>query len=244
MGQKVHPIGFRLGGLYTWSSRWFAKHGAYRSALKQDILIRKFLQKRLKDASVSKVDIERSASTITVNVFTAKPGVIIGRGGQGVETLRKDIRQFLSDQKITLTLNIQEIDKPNLSAMLVVQAIVADIEKRIPFRRAMRQALARLTKAGAEGAKIVVSGRLDGAEIARAEKVAHGKIPLHTIRANIDYGRGAARTTYGTVGVKVWIYKGEVFDLATLNTAKEGVNQSGGRRRRANAVNQFNIQKT
>src|SRR3989344_5821184 len=170
MGQKVHPTGFRLGGIYTWSSRWFAKHGSYRAALKQDILIRKFLQKRLKDASVSKVDIERSASAITINIFTAKPGVIIGRGGQGVEGLRKELKQFFIDSKVAMTLNIQEVDKPNLSSMLVVQAIVADIEKRIPFRRAMRQALSRLVKAGAEGAKIVISGRLDGAGITKNEK--------------------------------------------------------------------------
>ena len=231
MGQKVHPTGFRLGGIYTWSSRWFAKHGSYRAALKQDILIRKFLQKRLKDASVSKVDIERSASAITVNIFTAKPGVIIGRGGQGVEALRKE-------------LNIQEVDKPNLSAMLVVQAIVTDIEKRIPFRRAMRQALARLIKASAEGAKINISGRLDGAEIARTEKIAHGKIPLHTIRANIEYARGAARTTYGTVGVKVWIYKGEIYDQGNVLVSTQAANlASNTRRRRSVGVGQLNDQK-
>jgi small subunit ribosomal protein S3 len=231
MGQKVHPIGFRLGGVYTWSSRWFAKHGSYRAALKQDILIRNFLQKRLKEANVSKVDIERSAGAITVQIYTAKPGVIIGRGGQGVEALRRELKQLFLDSKTTLTLNIQEIDKPNLSAMLVVQAIVADIEKRIPFRRAIRQALARLIKAGAEGAKILVAGRLDGTEIARAEKLVHGKIPLHTIRANIDYARGAAHTTYGVVGVKVWIYKGEIFQNGGALKAAEGAKASAKPRR-------------
>lgn len=231
MGQKVHPIGFRLGGIYTWSSRWFAKHGSYRVALKQDILIRKFLQKRLKDANVSKVDIERSSGAVTINIYTAKPGVIIGRGGQGVESLRKELKQFFIDSKVALTLNILEVDKPNLSAMLVVHSIVADIEKRIPFRRAMRQALSRLTKAGVQGVKIVVAGRLDGAEIARTEKLAQGKVPLHTLRANIDYARAAAHTTYGVVGVKVWIYKGEVFDSG-LVAAPATVATGGGARRR------------
>ena len=237
MGQKVHPIGFRLGGIYSWSSRWFARHGSYREALKQDILIRKFLQKRLKEANVSKVDIERSSGTVAVNVYTAKPGVIIGRGGQGVEALRKELRDFISDPKTALSINIQEVDKPNMSAMLVVQSIISDIEKRIPFRRAMRQALSRLIKAGVEGAKIVIAGRLDGAEIARTEKVAHGKVPLHTIRANIDYGRGAAHTTYGVVGVKVWIYKGEVFANEDNKTSEVTLNQATGSRRRRSNLN-------
>ena len=237
MGQKVHPIGFRLGGIYSWSSRWFARHGSYREALKQDILIRKFLQKRLQEANVSKVDIERSSGTVAVNVYTAKPGVIIGRGGQGVEALRKELRDFISDPKTALSINIQEVDKPNMSAMLVVQSIISDIEKRIPFRRAMRQALSRLIKAGVEGAKIVIAGRLDGAEIARTEKVAHGKVPLHTIRANIDYGRGAAHTTYGVVGVKVWIYKGEVFANEDNKTSEVTLNQATGSRRRRSNLN-------
>src|SRR3989338_2319656 len=240
MGQKVHPTGFRLGGIYTWSSRWFAKHGSYRAALKQDILIRKFLQKRLKDANVSKVDIERSSSTVTINIYTAKPGVIIGRGGQGAESLRKELKQFFIDPKAALTLNILEVDKPNLSAMLVVQSIVADIEKRIPFRRAMRQALSRLIKAGVQGAKIAVAGRLDGAEIARTEKVAYGKIPLHTLRANVDYARSAAHTTYGVVGVKVWIYKGEIFDNGPAATAETAVAGGSARRRRPHGATQFN----
>ena len=211
MGQKVHPPAFRLGGIYTWSSRWFATRQQYRDALKQDILMRKFLKVKFKDANLAKVDIERSANTLTLNIFTAKPGVIIGRGGQGVESLRKEIiTKFLLGVKTSLAININEVDRPSLSAPLVVQSIIGDIEKRIPFRRAMRQAIGRLTKTGAEGAKIVISGRLDGAEIARTEKLAVGKIPMHTMRANIEYSRGAAFTTYGAVGVKVWVYKGEV----------------------------------
>ena len=235
MGQKVHPIGFRLGGLYTWSSRWYLKHGAYRVALQQDIRLRKFLQRKFKDASLAKVDIERSANTVTVHLFTAKPGIIIGRGGQGVEQLKKELRAAFLDPKTNLTLNIQEVDRPNLSSMLVVQSLVADIEKRIPFRRAMKQALGRLVKAGAEGAKIMVSGRLDGAEIARSEKVAQGKIPLHTIRANVEYARGAAHTTYGTVGVKVWVYKGE--GMKPQEPAAAGSRSAGeGRRPRRPAA--------
>ncbi len=211
MGQKVHPFGFRLGGIYTWSSRWYARNGDYRSALKQDLQLRKFLRGRLKESSVAKVDIERSSNTLTLNIFTAKPGVIIGRGGQGVETLRKELKAQL-DPKMVLTLNILEVDKPNLSAALTVQSIAADLEKRIPFRRCIKQALGRLMKAGAEGGKIMVSGRLDGAEIARVEKVAQGKVPLHTLRANLEYSRGVAHTTFGTVGIKVWVYRGEVLE--------------------------------
>lgn len=210
MGQKVHPIGFRLGGVYTWSSRWFLKHASYRDALRSDLEIRKYLRTRLKEAALAKIDVERSANSVTVTLMSGKPGVIIGRGGQGVEALRKEIKDRFVEPKTTLTINIQEVDKPNLSAALVTQGIIADIEKRIPFRRAMKQALGRLAKAGAEGAKIVVGGRLDGAEIARVEKMSQGKIPLHTIRANIDYSRGAAQTTYGVIGVKVWIYKGDM----------------------------------
>lgn len=209
MGQKVHPIGFRLGGVYTWSSRWFAKNEKYRRALQEDVMIRKFLKKRLKDASVAKVDIERSSNAVTVHIMTAKPGVVIGRGGQGATELQAELKKQLMDQKQNVQLNILEVDQPNLSAMLAVQAIAADIEKRIPFRRAIRQTMNRMTKAGAQGAKILVSGRLDGSEIARSEKLVDGKIPLHTIRAHVDYGRGVARTTYGVIGIKVWVYRGE-----------------------------------
>jgi small subunit ribosomal protein S3 len=214
MGQKVNPIGFRTGPVYTWSSRWFAKHDKYRRALQEDILIRKFLKKRLKEASVSKVDIERSSNTVTVHINTAKPGVVIGRGGQGVTDLQTEIKKQLLDQKQNVQVNIMELDQAGLSAMLTVQAVAADIEKRIPFRRAIKQALYRLNKAGAEGAKVMVSGRLDGSEIARVEKLVEGKIPLHTISAKIDYGRGIARTTYGVIGIKVWVFRGEGKDGA------------------------------
>jgi len=209
MGQKINPISFRLGGVNTWSSRWFAVRGQYRTALHEDLVIRKFLKERLKDASITKIDIERSRGVIVVNLFTAKPGLVIGRGGQGVEVLQREIKAKLFDEKTNLQLNIQEIDKPNLSASLALYAIKTDIEKRIPFRRAMRQAMSRLTKAGAAGVKIQVAGRLNGAEIARTEKASFGTLPLHTIRANIDYFRGTAQTTYGVIGIKVWVYRGD-----------------------------------
>ena len=228
MGQKVHPIAFRLGHGQPWTSRWFLKHGAYRAALKEDATIRRFLKIKLKDANLTRVEIERSASSVTVTLSTAKPGLIIGRGGTGVEALKADVKKLLADPKTALSLNIQEVDRPNLSAAIAVQAIIADIEKRMPFRRSMKQTLSRLMKAGADGAKIVVSGRLDGSEIARTEKQAQGKVPLHTIRANIDYYRGAAFTTYGVVGVKVWVYRGEG-PLPPIEAGRD--NRSSGRPR-------------
>ncbi|PJE76023.1 30S ribosomal protein S3 [Candidatus Uhrbacteria bacterium CG10_big_fil_rev_8_21_14_0_10_48_11] len=207
MGQKVNPTGFRLGGVYTWSSRWFATRQQYRDRLRQDVEIRRYLKRRLKDASVSKVEIERSQNAITVILHTAKPGLVIGRGGQGVEELQQELKKKVLEPKMTLQLNIQEVDQPNLSAALTVQSVAADIEKRIPFRRAMRQAMSRLVKAGAAGVKIQVAGRLNGAEIARTEKVSHGTLPLQTMRAQIDYSRGVAQTTYGVIGIKAWVYR-------------------------------------
>lgn len=236
MGQKVNPIGFRLGGVYSWSSRWFLKHGqAYREALRQDATIRKFLRTRLKDAGLARIDIERSVNTLTVTLHCAKPGLIIGRGGQGAEALRAELRKLVGS-KVTVSVNIQEIERANLSAALAVQAVVADIEKRIPFRRSIKSVLNRLNKAGAEGAKIVISGRLDGSEIARTEKVAQGKIPLHTIRAAVDYSRGAAFTTYGVVGVKVWVFGGAPLGRRSEEPiAGEPVARPHRRRQSANA---------
>src|SRR3989344_7850911 len=211
MGHKVHPKIFRIGILYQWNSRWFSRRD-FASFLRQDMVIKKFLKKELKDAAVSQVDIERSPSTTTVIIHSAKPGVIIGRGGQGIEELKKKVkRQCLDNTKATLNINIKEVTDPNLHAELIVQQIAADIEKRLPFRRVMKQAIGRVEKSNAKGVKIQVSGRLNGAEIARQEKLASGSLPLHTLRADIDYARGVARTTYGAVGIKVWIYRGEVF---------------------------------
>ncbi len=209
MGHKVHPKIFRIGELYGWSSKWFARRD-FSKFLKQDIKIRKFLKTKLRDASVALVEIERSATVTNIIIHSGKPGVIIGRGGQGIEDLKKKIKPFL-DQKATLNVSIKEVANPNLSAELVLQSIVSDIERRMPFRRVMKQAIGRVERADAKGVKITIAGRLNGAEIARSETLNSGSLPLHTLRADIDYARGVARTTYGAIGIKVWIYKGEVF---------------------------------
>lgn len=210
MGQKVHPKIFRIGELYGWSSKWFSKKD-FAKLLQQDILIKKFLKTKLKEASVAEVEIERFPTAITIIIHSAKPGIIIGRGGQGVEELKKEIKAKFLDKKSSLSINIQEISNPNISAELVCQSIISDLEKRFPYRRVMKQAIGRVEKTDAKGVKVVVAGRLNGAEIARTETLTSGSLPLHTLRADIDYSRGVARTTYGAIGVKVWIYKGEVF---------------------------------
>ncbi len=219
MGQKVHPRAFRLNTNKTWDSRWFAEKKDFPYYLKQDITIRKFISGKLKDAGIARVDIERAANAVTINVHAAKPGFVIGRGGQGVEELKKQVHnKFLKDSFSrkkgikSVNLNILEIEKIGLEAALITQGVIIDLEKRIPFRRAIKQAISRVEKAGAKGVKIIVSGRLNGAEIARRETFFSGKIPLHTLRADIDYSRGAAQTIYGKIGVKVWIYRGEIFE--------------------------------
>ncbi|HNW09286.1 MAG TPA: 30S ribosomal protein S3 [bacterium] len=226
MGQKVHPKSFRLKVNKTWDSRWFNDRD-FPELLRQDVRIRKFILNKFRNAGVSNVDIERSANQLTVNMHCAKPGLIIGRGGQGAEDLKKEIQnKFLKDGFSrkkgikNINLNILEIEKPNLDATVVMQQVIADLEKRIPFRRAVKQAMGRVEKAGAQGVKISVAGRLNGAEIARTEMFASGKIPLHTLRADIDYSRAAAQTIYGKIGVKVWIYKGEVFNQETNSNKK------------------------
>jgi len=210
MGQKVNPKIFRIGETNQWNSKWFSSRD-YVKFLQQDTLIREFLKKELKEAAVSRIEIERSATNITVIIHSAKPGVIIGRGGQGVEDLKKKIASKFLDKKVTLNINIQEVADPSLSAELVAQSIVADLEKRIPYRRAIKQAVSRVEKTSAKGVKVMVAGRLNGAEIARTEMSSFGSLPLHTLRADIDYAFTIARTTYGVIGVKVWIYKGEKF---------------------------------
>jgi len=210
MGQKVHPKIFRIGELYSWNSKWFSRRD-YAKFLRQDILIKKFLKQALKEAAVAQIEIERSPATTTIIIHSAKPGVIIGRGGQGVEELKKKILKQFLDPKTSLNINIKEVTNPNLSAELVAQSMIADIEKRVPYRRVMKQAIGRVEKTEAKGVKTIVAGRLNGAEIARSETLSSGNLPLHTLRADIDYARGIAQTTYGTIGVKVWIYKGQVF---------------------------------
>ncbi|OGF21255.1 30S ribosomal protein S3 [Candidatus Falkowbacteria bacterium RBG_13_39_14] len=213
MGHKVNPKIFRMGIIRSWDSKWFAKKN-FSDFLRQDILIRKFLKKQLREASLDKIEIERSGDSVKVIIFSGKPGIIIGRSGAGIEELKNKLKKLLNKiglPNINLNLNIQEVSNPSLSANIILHNIIDDIEKRIPFRRVLRQAVAKAEKAGAKGVKVMVSGRLNGAEIARTEKLISGKIPLHTLRADIDYTRGTANTIYGAIGVKVWIYKGEIF---------------------------------
>lgn len=211
MGHKVNPKIFRMGQSESWSSKWFATKD-YADFLKQDCLIRKFIKNKLKNCSVDKIEIERSTKKIDINIHTAKPGLIIGRGGSGIEDLKKEINSKFLQKEDFLNINIHEVDNPNLSAEIVLQGMIVDIEKRIPFRRVMKQNIDKVMRANGQGVKITMSGRLNGVEIARVENLHQGKMPLHTIRANINYSRGAAFTTYGAIGIKVWIYKGEVFN--------------------------------
>jgi small subunit ribosomal protein S3 len=206
MGQKIHPVGMRLGITRTWDSRWFEKKH-YVDWLHEDVAIRKSFNRWMRSASISKVEIERRANQARVIVNTAKPGIIIGKRGVGIEDIRKNLEQLTGK---TVAVNVMEIQHPELDARLVAQNIVDQLEKRIAFRRAMKQAIMRTMRAGARGVKVQVSGRLGGAEIARTEHNADGKVPLHTLRADIDYAQVEAFTTFGRIGVKVWIYRGEV----------------------------------
>jgi small subunit ribosomal protein S3 len=216
MGKKINPKIFRITTTKNWASKWYAQGKDYNDKIEQDIKTRRFLMKELREAGVDRVEVERSAGKISVGIYTAKPGLIIGRGGAGADDLKKKVHsKFLKNFKPgDISLNIFEVDRPNLSAQIIVQSMISDIEKRMPFRRVMKQAIGRVEKAGALGIKIIVAGRLNGAEIAREEMLSSGKVPLQTLRADIDYARGAAHTTYGAIGVKVWIYKGNKFTAA------------------------------
>ena len=213
MGQKANPKVMRLGITRTWNSKWFAVGKDYAKNIEQDTNVRKFLTKELREAGVDRVEIERNRNKIIINILTAKPGLVIGRGGAGAEVMKKKIHdKFLKNYKMgEINLNITEVDRAALSAQILVQQMAAEIEKRMPFRRVMKQAIGRVERAGALGVKVLIKGRLNGAEIAREEKLSSGKIPLQTLRADIDYSRGAAHTTYGSIGIKAWIYRGEIF---------------------------------
>jgi small subunit ribosomal protein S3 len=206
MGQKVNPIGFRLKINKDWDSRWFAGK-SYQETLLQDLEIRKYLEKRLKSAYISKIVIERPANKPIVNLYSGRPGLIIGKKGTDIELLRKDLAKFLGRD---VQINIVEIRKPEIEAKLVAQNVASQLEKRVAFRRAMRRVVQSALRFGAEGIRINCSGRLGGAEIARMEWYREGRVPLHTLRADIDYGEAEALTTYGVIGIKVWIYKGEI----------------------------------
>ena len=217
MGKKVNPKILRMGITKTWASIWFESGDKYIKNVRQDVLVRKYLIREFKEAGIDKVEIIRSLNKIEITVSTAKPGLIIGRGGNGVEELKKKLHtQFLKSFRMgEISLNIKEANRPNLSSQIIVQSMILDIEKRMPFRKVMKQTIGKAERAGALGVKVVISGRLNGAEIARTEKLVSGKVPLQTLRADIDYARGAAHTTYGAIGIKVWIYKGEVFEKET-----------------------------
>lgn len=205
MGQKVHPIGFRLGFNKTWRSRWYAEKD-YANLLHEDQVLKTDLKKRFSHAGVSRVEIERAANKLKISIYTSRPGIIIGRKGQEVDKLKQEIQKKTGKE---VFINIQEILKPELDAQLVAESVALQLEKRIAFRRAMRKAVDAALRFGAKGIKVRVSGRLNGAEIARSEWYLHGQLPLHTLRADIDYGFHEARTSFGQIGVKTWIYRGE-----------------------------------
>ncbi|MFB4214193.1 30S ribosomal protein S3 [Shouchella sp. 1P09AA] len=219
MGQKVNPIGLRVGVIRDWDSKWYASKKDYADLLHEDISIREHVEGRLKDASVSKVEIERAANRVNITISTAKPGMVIGKGGSEVEALRKSLNQLTGKR---VHINISEIKQADLDAKLVAENIARQLENRISFRRAMKQAIQRTMRSGAKGIKTQVSGRLGGADIARAEHYSEGTVPLHTLRADIDYGTAEADTTYGKIGVKIWVYRGEVLPAKGTNKEEGG----------------------
>jgi len=218
MGQKVNPHGLRVGIIKGWDSSWYANKKDYSKNLKEDYDIRAFLKKTYYSAAISRIKIERVAQKIIVDIFTARPGILIGKAGAGVEQMKKEISKFSPGK--TIVVNIKEVKRPDGDAQLVAESIAAQLEKRVSFRRAMKQALGKAMRSGVKGVKIMVSGRLDGAEIARSEHYHEGSIPLQTLRADIDYGLAEAFTTYGMLGVKCWVYNGEI--LGAKNLTREG----------------------
>ncbi|KQY85785.1 MULTISPECIES: 30S ribosomal protein S3 [Paenibacillus] len=221
MGQKVNPVGLRVGVIRDWESKWYAGKD-FGDLLMEDVKIREFLKNKLKDSAMSRVEIERAANRVNVTIHTAKPGMVIGKGGSEVENLRNQITKIAGGKKVHI--NISEIKNQDLDAVLVAESIAQQLERRVSFRRALKQAIQRTMRSGAKGIKTQVGGRLGGAEIARSEGYSEGTVPLHTLRADIDYGTAEAHTTYGRIGVKVWIYRGEVLPTAKKQAAKEGGN--------------------
>lgn len=219
MGQKVNPIGLRIGIIRDWESKWYAGKD-FGQLLMEDVKIREYLKNKLKDSAVSRIDIERAANRVNVTIHTAKPGMVIGKGGSEVEVLRAQLTKMTNNKKVHI--NISEIKNAELDATLVAESIAQQLERRVSFRRALKQAIQRTMRSGAKGIKTAVSGRLGGAEIARSEGYSEGTVPLHTLRADIDYGTAEAHTTYGRIGVKVWIYRGEVLPT------KKKAQQEGG----------------
>ena len=229
MGQKIHPTGFRLAVTRDWTSRWFASSGDYAKMLHEDVKVRDFLKKRLAHASVGRVVIERPAKNARITLFSARPGVIIGKKGEDIETLKRELQGIMG---VPVHVNIEEVRKPEVDAKLIADSIAQQLEKRIMFRRAMKRAMQNAMRLGAQGIKIMSSGRLNGAEIARTEWYREGRVPLHTLRADIDYGFSEANTTYGIIGIKVWVYKGDMLGRNEKPATVEGDNE-GRKGRRA-----------
>jgi len=230
MGQKIHPTGIRLGIVQDWKSTWYADSKSYPDMLNTDLKVRDYLKKRLAQASVSRIQIARPANNAVITVHTARPGIVIGKKGEDIDNLRKEVSERMG---IPVSINIEEIRKPELDALLVAQNVAQQLERRVQFRRAMRRVIQNAMRLGAEGIKVRVAGRLGGAEIARSEVYHEGRVPLHTMRADIDYAECMAKTTYGAIGVKVWIYKGEIMEhdpMARDNRAES----SGEARARSN----------
>lgn len=212
MGQKVNPIGFRLGTTRTWSSRWYASKRDYPSNLMEDVRIRNYISKKFDSAGVSKIEIERAAKNLAVNIYSSRPGIIIGKKGAGAESLKEDLKKICKITSGEPVLNVYEVKKPDVEAKLLAIGICQQLERRVSFRRAMKKSITSAMKAGAKGVKIQCSGRLGGADMTRTERYMEGRVPLHTLRADIDYATHEALTTYGLIGVKVWVFRGEVFD--------------------------------
>ncbi len=229
MGQKVHPIGIRLGIVKDWSSKWYADSKLFPEYVRTDHLIRTFIKNKLKDASVSRITIERPAKKANITIHTARPGIVIGKKGEDIERLRVEISKMIDMNLSDVRINISEVRKPELDAQLVAEGIAQQLERRVMFRRAMKRAVTNTMRVGAEGIKVKVGGRLNGAEIARSEWYHEGRVPLHTFRADIDYGFAEAHTTYGVIGVKVWIFKGEIFEKPEA-VADESADAAAGTR--------------
>ena len=229
MGQKVHPIGIRLGIVKDWSSKWYADSKLFPEYVRTDHLMRTFIKNKLKDASVSRITIERPAKKANITIHTARPGIVIGKKGEDIEKLRAEISKLIDMNLSDVRINISEVRKPELDAQLVAEGIAQQLERRVMFRRAMKRAVTNTMRVGAEGIKVKVGGRLNGAEIARSEWYHEGRVPLHTLRADIDYGFAEANTTYGVIGVKVWIFKGEIFEKPEA-VADESADAAAGAR--------------
>ncbi|UJF23753.1 30S ribosomal protein S3 [Suttonella sp. R2A3] len=229
MGQKVHPIGFRLGISKDWTSKWYAEGTEYADYLENDHQVREFIRKKLAHASVSKIHIERPRNGAQITIFTARPGVVIGKKGEDIEVLKKEVSKLMG---VPASINIEEIRRPELDAYLVAENIAQQLERRVMFRRAMKRAVAGTMRLGAAGIKVSIAGRLNGAEIARTEWYREGRVPLHTLRADIDYGLAEAHTTYGVIGIKVWIFKGEKLEGIEADQAiNEAPEDKRGRRK-------------